>query len=853
MQSINATERLGFQRGEVLLLLAASLACAIVLTVVFAGSGPELLGSFRLAHLLALVVLAGAVAVAGSVYWHATSAARQAGRRRQDEMAELRRNLAAAEAILKAEPQVLVYWEQGQSVKIAANTLATVAGLPEDPALLLRFGQWLEPAAARDLKAGLDQLFTIGRPFNLLLRTGAGGDIEADGRVSGARAILRLRDVAGSRRDLARIMDQHRQLARDITLSRSLFNALPMPVWIRGADGRIEWVNKAYVAAVEATDEAEVREKQIDLLETRQRLESLLALKRGQPFKKRMPLNFGGERKAHDVVVLPLGEASAAAAIDATVAESAKGELDRQIEAYDRTLDRVATAVAIFGADQRLTFYNSAYQKLWQLDGEWLGGNPTDGQILDRLRENQRLPQVVSRTDERRPGDEKTSTPEAVNYREWKTRVLASYKSETAYEEGWYLPDGRTLQVTIESRPDGGVTHHYDDVTEKLALESRYNALINVQRETLDHLKEAVAVFGTDGRLKLSNSAFERIWKLSPRMLAERPHVDQLVKLCRVLHDDPNGWSSIARLATQFSDQRQPFEGQMTRADGSVLDFAALPLPDGGTLASFADVTVSKRYERALIDRNEALVAADRLKSQFISHVSYELRTPLTNIIGFSELLDSPRTGTLNVKQKEYLSDVTLSSKQLLAIIDDILDLANIDAGALELKMAPTKIQPVVDAAVLAVKERASRARLKLAVTVAPEAQEFIADGARVRQILYNLLSNAIGFSNPGGEVALHCWSENGMINFMVEDKGVGIPKDQQRAVLERFVSRSRGSKHRGVGLGLSIVNSLVELHGGHLTLDSEPGRGTAVTVRFPEHGLRKSGVGLAAMASSGP
>ena len=840
MTSVTTTPREGIARGELLLLLSASLACAIVLAVTFVGAGPEMLGSFRLAHILAFVVVGGAVAVAASIFWHATSAARRAGRQRQDEMADLRRNLAAAEAILKAEPQVLVYWEQGQSVKIAAHTLTTVAGLPEDAQLLLRFGQWLEPAAARDLKAGLDTLFSVGRPFNLLLRTAAGGDIEADGRVSGARAILRLRDVAGSRRDLARIMDQHRQLARDITLSRALFNAMPMPVWIRGSDGRIEWVNKAYVAAVEATDETEVRERQIDLLEARQRLEAHLALKRNQPFRKRLPLNFGGERKAHDVVILPLGEASAAVAMDATAAESAQGELDRQIEAYDRTLDRVATAVAIFGPDQRLTFFNAAYQKLWQLDGEWLGAEPTDGQILDRLREASRLPEVVSRSDERLGGDARAA-PEAVNYKEWKSRVLACYKLETAYEEGWHLPDGRTLHVTIEPRPDGGVTHHYDDVTEKLALESRYNALIDVQRETLDHLKEGIAVFGTDGRLKLSNTAFERIWKLSGRMLRESPHIDEIVALCRVLHDDPLGWSSIARLATQFTDQRQPFEGQMTRADGSVVDFAALPLPDGGTLVSFADVTVSKRYERALIDRNEALIAADRLKSQFISHVSYELRTPLTNIIGFSELLDSPRTGSLNVKQREYLLDVTASSKQLLSIIDDILDLANIDAGALELKIAPTKVRPVVEAAVLGVRDRAARARLLLDVKVAPDAEEFIADGARVRQILYNLLSNAIGFSNAGGQVSLDCWRESGMINFTVRDNGVGIPKDQQRAVVERFVSRSRGSKHRGVGLGLSIVKSLVELHGGQMAIDSEPGRGTAVTVRFPEHGLRKA------------
>ena len=824
-------------RGELLLLLSASLACAIVLVGAFAGNGPPVLGSLPLAQVLALVVVAGAFSVAGSIYWQASSASRRATRRRQDEVAELRRNLAAAEAILRAEPQVLVYWEQGQGVRIAANTLSTVAGLPEDPTLLLRFGQWLEPASARDLKAGLDQLFAVGRPFNQLLRTAAGGDIEADGRVSGARAILRLKDVAGSRRDLARIMDQHRQLARDITLSRSLFNALPMPVWIRGADGQIEWVNKAYVAAVEATDEAEVRERQIELLEIRQRLDSHLALKRSQPFQKRLALNIGGERRPHDVVMLPLGEACAAAAIDASALEDAQGELDRQIEAYDRTLDRVATAVAIFGPDQRLTFFNAAYQKLWQLDGEWLGSNPTDGQILDRLREAQRLPQVVSRNE----GE--AASHESVNYREWKTRVLAGYKSQGIYEEGWHLPDGRTLHVTIEPRPDGGVTHHYDDVTEKLALESRYNAMIDVQRETLDHLKEGIAVFGTDGRLKLSNLAFEKIWKLSGRMLKERPHVDQIVTFCRVLHDDPAGWISIARLATQISDQRQPFEGQMTRADGSVLDFAALPLPDGGTLISFADVTVSKRYERALIDRNEALIAADRLKSQFISHVSYELRTPLTNIIGFSELLESPRTGALNGKQREYLSDVTASSKQLLSIIDDILDLANIDAGALELKMAPTKIKPVVDAAMLAVSDRAQRARLKLSVALQPDMDDFIADSSRVRQILYNLLSNAIGFSNAGGEVALTGWRENGMINFTVADNGVGIPKDQQRAVLERFVSRTRGSKHRGAGLGLSVVKSLVELHGGQLTLTSEPGQGTAVTVRFPEHGMRKPGM----------
>ena len=232
-------------------------------------------------------------------------------------------------------------------------------------------------------------------------------------------------------------------------------------------------------------------------------------------------------------------------------------------------------------------------------------------------------------------------------------------------------------------------------------------------------------------------------------------------------------------------------------------------------------------------------MAADRLKSQFISHVSYELRTPLTNIIGFSELLSSPRTGELNSKQREYLNDISASSRTLLAIINDILDLATIDAGALELKLAPVKVAAVVDTAVLGVRDRANRARLNLDIRVAEDAVEFIADEARVRQVLYNLLSNAIGFSKPGDTISVSVWREAGMMAFAVEDKGVGIPKDQQQRVLERFESRSQGSKHRGAGLGLSIVKSLVELHGGAMSLESEPGQGTRVTVRFPEDGVR--------------
>jgi signal transduction histidine kinase len=801
-------------------LLLASLVVVAALVVAVADGGSIPLAGLQPRIILVLSIAAGAAALAGAMLMRRFSRQHGAHGSGVDEIAELRRNLLTTEAIIKAEPQVLVFWDQGQGVRVMTHTLAGIGGLPEDEAELLKFGRWLDVASAQELKKGLDGLFAEGRPFTLLLKTVAGGHIEADGRATGGRAILRLREVAGRKRDLAKILEQHRLLVRDTLAGRTLLNALPLPVWFRHSDGRIEWVNDAYVKAVEARDDKEVRERQIELLEARQREAVLAALTKGAPYRERVHLISAGARKAHDVVVLPLEGATVGAAIDVAALETAQGELVRHVAAYERTLDRVATGVAIFGPDQRLTFFNEAYRKLWLLDPHWLATKPSDSEVLDRLRELSRLPEVG-------------------NYRDWKAKLLAGYKTGTEYEDWWHLLDGRTIHVVSAQRPDGGLTYLYDDATERFALESRYNAMIDAQRETLDSLKEGVAVFATDGRLKIFNSAFAQIWRLSRTTLGEGPHIDEIIGACNALYDDLPTWARISRAVTGISDRRQQVAGQMTRPDQSVIDFAVSPLPDGATLITFVDVTDTKRYEQTLLERNDALVAADRLKNHFISHVSYELRTPLTNIIGFSELLSSPRTGDLNGKQREYLNDISASSRTLLAIINDILDLATIDAGALELKLAPVRVASVVETAVLGVRDRANRARLNLDIRVAQDADEFVADEARVRQVLYNLLSNAIGFSKPSDTISISAWREAGMMACAGEDKGVGIPKEQQQRVLERFESRSQGSKHRGAGLGLSIVKSLVELHGGSMSLESEPGHGTRVTVRFPEGGMR--------------
>ncbi len=806
-------------RGDLVLYVLPSVAIAGTLIVYLSDSTAGWLGTPLLWTLLTGSFVTGAVLLLAVLALGRRRAVKARPQAVPDAQLTARAALAAADAFLKTEPHVLVYWEHGQGVKVASHTLVRVRGLPQDAAEFLRFGHWLDSNSACELKADLDLLFNEGRPFTQLLRTAAGANIEADGRAVGSRAILRVRDAVGYKEDLARLLDIHRRLTRDVTASRMLLDALPIPAWLRHGDGRIDWANAAYVRGVDAADLAEVRSRQLELLETRQRERIQEKISAGAVFRERLPLISGGDRKPHDVIVLPLENASAGAAIDATAIEMAQGELHRQTAAYDRTLDRVASAVAIFGPDQRLAFFNEAYRKLWQLDGDWLAGHPTHGEILDRLRALSRL-------------------PEAVNYRDWRAKALSAATTGATLEDWWHLIDGRTIHVISEQRPDGGVTCLYDDATERLALESRFNTLIDTQRETLDSLKEAVALFATDGRLKLFNSAMCQIWKLPRQMLAEGPHVDEIIRQCSPMFEDADAWHNLSRAVCGIAERRQATDGQMLRLDGSVVEYSVTPLPDGATLITFADVTDAKRYERALVERNEALVASDRLKSQFISHVSYELRTPLTNIIGFGELLANPRTGELNGKQKEYLGDISASSKSLLAIINDILDLATIDAGALELNQAPVNVRALIDQTVLGVRDRASRARLELDIRIADDAFELIADSARIRQILYNLMSNAIGFSQPGNIVRLGCWRERGMIAFAVEDNGVGIPLEQQGRIFDRFESRSQGSKHRGAGLGLAVVKGLVELHGGNVELESQPGVGTRITVRLPEQGL---------------
>lgn len=751
-----------------------------------------------------------------------TALAHVAGRRRwtqresalNAQLSEIRAKLDRAQVFLSAEPQIVVAWSSANADPDIEGDLSMVLDTPV-ARRLLGFGSWLAAEPAQTLEHCVDRLRARGEGFRLAIASLNGRHLEVEGRAVGGRAVMRIRDVSGDRLEVIRLRDRQAHTLAELDTLRTMLNAIPNPVWTRARDNRINWVNTAYARAVEAKDAGEAVLRSVELFDQPERAAAAKARETGAVWRSRSAAVVAGERRMLDIVDVPAASGSVGIATDVSELESARRDLEQQMHAHAATLDQLATGVAIFDRAKKLVFHNSAYRHLWALDQAFLDSSPRDSEILDRLRAESRL-------------------PEQADYRSWKAGLFAAYQSPETSEQIWYLPDGRNLRVVISPNPQGGVTYLFDDVTERNNLKSQFNALERVQGETLDTLREGVAVFGTDGRLKLSNPAFAQLWRLDHEVLKEeKPHIDAVANLCASLSTEAD-WTRMRAVVAGLHDQRTGFEMKLERRDGTVLDCAAAPLPDGATLLTFSDVSATVRVERALTERNQALLDAEKLRNDFVHHVSYELRSPLTNIIGFIQLLGDGSIGPLNPKQLEYAGYVTKSSAALLAIINDILDLATIDKDAMQLTLGDVDIASTIHSAAEGVQDRLAESDLHLQIIVMDGIGSFNADGKRIRQILFNLLSNAIGFSSPKQTVTLAAMRRGDEIVFKVSDQGRGIPHEVLDKVFERFESRTIGSRHRGVGLGLSIVRSFVELHNGRVHIDSAPGEGTTVTCIFP-------------------
>jgi signal transduction histidine kinase len=618
------------------------------------------------------------------------------------------------------------------------------------------------------------------------------------------------------------------QVRAEATAARAVqaavLDALPMPIWRRDANLDLVYCNEAYARAVGRGRE-DVPAEAIELPGKAQARASRdiarRALEGDQAVSESLHVVVEGERRLLEITEAPCRsdgtDGAIGIALDRTVVEDLQAQLKRHVDGHAELLEALGSGIAIFGADMRLTFFNTAYAQILGLDEDSLGGEPHLSDIYELLRDRRRL-------------------PEQSDFRAFKQDQIRRFSTLIEpLEELLHLPDGSTLRMTVTPHPFGGVLMSFEDVTDRLALEASYNTLIAVQRETLDHLFEGVAVYGADGRLKLYNPVYSHLWGLEEGFLKGEPHVREVVPKSRgYFGTSEEDWPALMERIVATSTEPNARRRRRERSDGSVVDWAQVPLPDGANLFTFLDVTDSIRVERALRDRNEALETADRLKSEFIANVSYELRTPLNAIVGFAEILQNQYFGELNQRQLEYSQAIVESSQRLIALINDILDLATIEAGYLRLDLAEVEVYPLLESVHNLGFERARNRGLELELDCAKDVGAQMADERRLKQALFNLLSNALKYTPEGGTITIGARRRDGGTELSITDTGVGIPEAEQDRVFESF-ERGGTVRHSGAGLGLSLVKRLVELHGGEVRMDSKPGEGTRVTCFIPE------------------
>lgn len=805
-----------------------------------------------------LALIAGGVGVAlSAIAWavRASIAARSQSVTWSSRLAEIETRLEKADAVLAALPGLVLVWEDDYEAIDKGWGEPKILGGPAALASLMSFSKGGASDATpvdrlldalgdlpvdddspadeqQKLRDKVRELRAHGIGFSGSIVTSEGREIEADGRVAGSQVALWLTDPAVRMAEDTGLVGKVRERTIDLHGALMMLERAPVPAWRRGANLELVWVNRAYVDAVEAVNAAAVIKDQVELDAGARQLAERVAAERRQA-EGRFIVNIKGERRVLRLIETPMHSSGDAAlggmAIDVTELDRTRADLKRHIEASRRTLDEIPTAVALFGANQGLVYYNRAFLALWDLDEADLASGLTHGDLLDRLLREGKLP----------------VTPD---YADWKREQLQLYASHSDSDKGadapddvWHLPNGRTLRVARARHPLGGSVAVFDDITERLDLEARYNTQIGVQRATLNNLSEGVAVFAADGSLRLFNAAFQRLWRLDQASLAERPHIDRVFGALRAAA--PNGadvFDDLKRRATSLSpEDRVALHGAPIQlADGRAFAAGAEPLPDGATLIRFLDITDSREREKELREKNAFLEDIDRQKGKFVDHISYQLRTPLATIIGFAEMLDGQMFGVLNDRQKDYIASILTASHHLRDLITDIIDLAAIDAGKMTLETGEIDVRDLLENAAMYAALKAEDTQVALKVACPRDIGSIQADAKRLRQVLFNLLSNAFAYTGVGGQIELGAERAGAVMRLWVSDTGRGVSPEDQAKAFDAFESRGPSA---GAGIGLTLVQRFISLHGGWVRLESEPGRGTRVNCFLPTGEARES------------
>lgn len=744
------------------------------------------------------------------------SRARDASTERRRADASARRNLD----ILGASPDGIFLWDHGTGGITCSSRLAEMLDL--EAGTLARYDDiraCFGEQELRKLEQGVSLLRAKGTPFDVALKRGD-AILQAIGRRATAQGgtviadIVWMRDISFAAapahtgpRNTSGLEDRH---------LTALLDTLPIPIWLRDADMNVAFSNSA-AERVQGLD-AELAAKARD---------------GGQPLRKAAEISDAGHARTVTITETPLSQ-SPEGRRAGTIGFAVDVDNVRSAAAGPSPADMLRpleVGVAVFAADTTLIAANAAFADLWRVDMDWLDSRPNMSDMINRLRELRRLPEVS-------------------DFAAFRRTELGHFGGlDRIVEDEMHLPDDRTIRRRIGPLDDGGVVITCEDLSGRLDLQRSLKSLDRVQRTTLENLHEGIAVFGGDGRLRLINPKMLKLWDLTEDALPTDARLPDVIEtLGMKMSADNQAWPARKEAIAGAVLSRTPSGGKVELVNGQVLAFANIPLPDGASLVSYGDITDSHKVEEALRERARMLAETDRMKTEFIANVAMEVRTPLNTITGFADILRQEMFGELNRRQQEYAEGILETGQRMMGVVADIFDLASIEAGREDLNKDTIDPHAVLVSAFNLVKERARQKNIRVDFDVAPDIGWITGDSRRLTQVAFNLLTNAITYTPKLGHVTLSAKRDDTWFDIIVSDSGPGIPQADRERAFEPF-ARLSGSHRKaagggeGAGLGLTIVKRFVALHGGAVQIKSNKARGTSVICRLPIDGENISGL----------
>jgi len=589
----------------------------------------------------------------------------------------------------------------------------------------------------------------------------------------------------------------------DIFIIKKNLDDFPLIIWIADKDNKLQAINKTYAKILNIKDKRYIIKNNIQIIEKNK-------INKIKTEKIKLKTVVNGSRFIYEVTKFIRYNKNCYIATDITNREAQFEILNKQILAHQHLLDKITTAVAIFSQDKKLNFYNEAYVKLWQMDEEWLQSNPSDIEILNYLRN-------------------KNQIPEQINYKKWRSEYLKIYELNNNAEEWWHTPDGKSIRLLKQPNPIGGVTYLYENLTEKFNLQSDYNTLYTIQKQTIENLYEGIALFGTDGKLKLFNPSFAKLWNLENHYLEKEPHIESIINILEKNNIEKGLWAKIYNNIISPENERTSITGEIKSQDGKIINYRSAMLPDSAVLYSFNDITDKSKVENALKEKNKALVDANSIKTTFMGHISYELRAPLTNIIGFSEILSNQNFGKINKKQADYLNDIQSSSKELHSLIDDILDLTAVDSGGLKLNYENIKIQETLNKVKLDIESTIVDLDIRIIYDMENPMQEIEIDKYCFEKIIKNLLTSAINRASIKSKIELKIYKKNACIEIVTYDQWQGMG-----AVINPLTIEKNANEFTASGIGFSIIEKFVGIHNGSISITNNTENYSEIKIRLP-------------------